>query len=134
MSFVYLHVHLFFIPCFGFKMGHQHLYLDSDKKKKKDKKSPKRHSTPDDKKDRGWSTHYKEKISQFTAEEMAACIVEIRKLEQEAKVAGMKPRSRNDICKDHWLSPSTVSKRMMGKVQGLAPQLGGAQWYRIQVT
>ena len=112
-------------------MGHQRLCPDSDKKKKKDKKSPKRHSTPDDKKDRGGSTHYKQKISQFTAAEMAACIDEIRREEAEAKAAGKKPRSRNEICKDHNLSPSTVSKRMTGKVQGLAPQLGGPRRGRI---
>ena len=117
--------------CFGFKIGRQRLCPDSDKKKKKDKKSPKRHSTPDDKKDRRGSTHNKQKIGQFTAEEMAACIAKIRKVEKEAKAAGTKPRSRNDICKDHGLSPSTVSKRMMGKVQGLAPQLGGPQRGRI---
>ena len=79
LNFVYLRVHLFFIPsfgscrlCFGFKMGRQRLCPDSDKKKKKDKKSPKRHSTPDDKKDRGGSTHYKQNIGQFTAAAMAS--------------------------------------------------------------
>ena len=78
-------------------LGSCRLCPDSDQKKKKDKKSPKRHSTPDGKKDRGGSTHYKEKIGQFTAEEMAACIAEIRKVEQEAKAAGTKLRSGNDI-------------------------------------
>ena len=83
------------------------LVPDSDKKKKKDKKSPKRHSTPDGKKDRGGSTHYKERIGQFTLAEMAACIDEIRNEEADAKAARTKPRSRNEICKDHKLFQAT---------------------------
>ena len=112
-------------------MGRQCLCPDSDKKKKKDKNSPKRHSTPDGKKDRGGCTHYKERFGQFTAVEMAACIDEIRREEADAKAAGKKPKSRNEMCNDLKLSPSTVSKRMMGKVQGLAPQLGDAWRGRI---
>ena len=66
---------------------------------------------------------------------MVACIAEINFLENKAKAEGKerpdKQNSRNQICKRHGLSPSTVSKRMTGKVQGLGPQLGGAKRSRV---
>ena len=55
---------------------------NSDKKKKK--KSPKRHSEAG-KKDWGDSTHAGKWIDLFTAEEMKACIDEIKAVEQNAK-------------------------------------------------
>ena len=54
---------------------------------------------------------------------MAACIAEINFWENKAKVEGKgrpnKQNSENQIFKRHGLSPSTVSKQMTGKVQGL---------------
>ena len=70
------------------KMGHQRMCPDSDKKKKKT--SPKRH-TDEGKKDRGDSAHAKKRIGLFTAEEMKACIDEIKEVEQKAKDKGNKP-------------------------------------------
>ena len=61
---------------------------DSDKKKKK--MSPKRH-TDEGKKDRGDSAHANKRIGLFTAEEMKACIDEIKEVEQKAKDEGKKP-------------------------------------------
>ena len=62
---------------------------------------------------------------------MAACIAEINLWENKVKVELKdkpdKENSRNKICKRHDLSPSTVSKQMTGKVQGLGPQLGGSR-------
>ena len=69
-------------------MGHQRMCPDSDKKKKKT--SPKRH-TDEGKKDRGDSAHAKKRIGLFTAEEMKACIDEIKEVEQKAKDKGKKP-------------------------------------------
>ena len=102
---------------------------DSDKKKKKT--PPKRH-TDEGKKDQGDSAHYKKRIGLFTAEEMKACMDEIKEVEQKAKDEGKKPEfSRNEICKKHGISPSSVSKRMTGKVKGYGPQLGGARRGKI---
>ena len=58
---------------------------------------------------------------------MAACIAEIQRVEAEAKVNGTVPHSRNRIAEDFGLSPSTVSKRMTGKVTSMGPALGGAR-------
>ena len=102
---------------------------DSDKKKKKT--SPKRH-TDEGKKDRGDSAHANKRIGLFTAEEMKACIDEIKEVEQKAKDEGKKPKfSRNEICEKHGISPSSVSKQMTGKVKGYGPQLGGARRGKI---
>ena len=66
---------------------------------------------------------------------MAACIAEINFWENKAKAEGKdkpdKENSRNKICKQHGLSPLTVSKWMTRKVQGLDPQLGGARHSRV---
>ena len=65
---------------------------------------------------------------------MDKCITEINYWENKAKVEGKdKPDKENShkICKRHGLSPSTVSKRMTGKVQGLGPQLGGSRRSRV---
>ena len=70
------------------KMGHKRMCPDSDKKKKKT--SPKRH-TNEGKKDRGDSAHANKWIGLFTAEEMKACIDEIKEVEQKAKDEGKKP-------------------------------------------
>ena len=110
-------------------MGRKRMCPDSDKKKKKT--SPKRH-TDEGKKDRGDSAHANKRIGLFTAEEMKACIDEIKEVEQKAKDKGKKPKfSRNEICKKHGISPSSVSKRMTGKVKGYGPQLGGARRGKI---
>ena len=111
------------------KMGHKRMCPDSDKKKKKT--SPKRH-TNEGKKDRGDSAHANTRIGLFTAEQMKVCIDEIKEVEQKAKDEGNKPKfSRNEICAKHGISPSSVSKRMTGKVKGYGPQLGGARRGKI---
>ena len=56
---------------------------------------------------------------------MAACIAEIKRVEAEAKANGTVPRSRNKIADDYGVSPSSVSKRMTGKVLSMGPALGG---------
>ena len=89
---------------------------DSDKKKKK---SPKWHTDEAGKKDRGDSAHAKKWIGLFTADEMKACMDEIKEVEQKAKDEGKKAKfSWNEICKKHGISPSSLSKRMTGKVKG----------------
>ena len=124
LCFVYLS------QSFDFKMGHRRICPDSDKKKKK--KSPKRHTDEAGKKDRGDSAHAKKWIGLFTADEMKACMDEIKEVKQKAKDEGKKPKfSRNEICKKHGISPSSLSKRMTGKVKGYRPQLGGARRGKI---
>ena len=124
--------HLCFVyvsQSFDFKMGCKRMCPDSDKKKKK---SPKRHTEEAGKKDRGDSAHANQQIGLFTAEEMKACIDEIKEVEQRAKDEGKKPKfSRNEICEKHGISPSSVSKQMTGKVKGYGPQLGGARRGKI---
>ena len=124
--------HLCFVyvsQSFDFKMGHKQMCPDSDKKKKK---SPNRHTDKAGKKDQGDSAHANQWIGLFTAEEMKACINEIKEDEQRAKDEGKKPKfSRNEICDKHGISPSSVSKRMTGKVKGYRPQLGGARRGKI---
>ena len=86
---------------------------------KKKKKSPKPHTDKAGKKDQGDSAHVSQQIGLFTAEEMKACIDEIKEVEQRAKDEGKKPEfSRNEICEKHGISPSSVSKHMTGKVKG----------------
>ena len=97
---------------------------DKPKKKKKDEKAK---STPDGEKLEGGSSHYKRNIGNFTGDVMAACIAEIKRVEAEAKRHGTVPRSRNKIAEDYGVSPSSVSKRMTGKVLSMAPALGGAR-------
>ena len=110
-------------------MGHKQTCPDSDKKKKKT--SRKRH-TDKGKKDRGDSAHANKWIGLFTAEEMKACIDEIKEVEQKAKDEGKKPKfSWNEICKKHGISPSSVLKWMTGKVKEYGPQLGGARRGKI---
>ena len=87
---------------------------------------------PDDKKpqkpkgDHGGSTHYKQTIGNFKAETMQKCIEEIRRVESMPVPPGMKRPSRNEIAASYGLSPSSVSKQMMGKVLSMGPALGGA--------
>ena len=117
-----------------FKMGRRPLCPDDKKpqKKKKGKKSEtdetKRHSSDD----RGGSTHRNERIGLFTVDSMSQCITEIKEVEAEAARTGKPPKfSRNQISKKYGLSPSTVSKRMTGKVVGMGPQVGGVRRGRI---
>ena len=87
---------------------------------------------PDDKKqqnpkgDHGGSTHYKQPIENFKVETMQKCIKEIRRVESTPVPPGTKRPSRNEISASYGLSPSSVSKRMMGKVLSMGPALGGA--------
>ena len=105
---------------------------DGGEKKKNDDDQSKRHGKVTG---RGKSNHAGDKIGNFQGDTMAACIAEINFWESKAKAEGKdkpdKENSRNKICKRHGLSPSTVSKRMTGKVQGLGPQLGGARRSRV---
>ena len=49
-----------------------------------------------------------------------------------ARLLNKKPEmSRNQIAEEYGLSPSMVSKRMMGKVQSMEPALGGARRGRV---
>ena len=77
--------------------------------------------------------HKNKKIGLFTAEAMRKCIKEVKAVEARQKAQGLdKPeRSRNQICKEFGIHPSTLSKRMMGKVVGMGCQLGG--WRRGRV-
>ena len=72
---------------------------------------------------RGKSNHAGDMIGNFKADMMAACITEINYWESKAKSEGKdkpdKENSRNKIFKQHGLSPSTLSKWITGKVQGL---------------
>ena len=136
--------HLIFsiLFCQCFKMGRRPLCPDGKKKRpkkdkkedgkgkedKKDKKPTKRHS---DGGDRGGSTHANQSIGNFTADIMAQCIAEIHRVEAEAKAEGKVPLSRNKIARSFGLSPSTVSKRMTGKVTGMGPQSGGPRRGRV---
>ena len=123
LCFVYLS------QSFDFKMGHKHMCLDSDKKKKK--KSPKQHSETG-KKDWRDSTHAGKWIGLFKAEDMKACMDKSKVVEQEAKDQGKKPKfSRNEICAKNGISPSSLSKWMTRKVKGYGPQLGGARRGKI---
>ena len=119
----------------SFKMARRKRCPDGDegnsKKKKKDEKPPtKRH----DEGERGKSTHAGDNIGNFKAVQMAECIAEINYWESKAKAEGTplaKQNSRNNICDRHGISPSSLSKRMTGKVLGLGPQLGGVRRGRV---
>ena len=91
---------------------------------------------PDDKPkpkgDRGGSTHYQKTIGNFKGEVMRQCIEEIKKVESSPIPEGQKKRrSRNEIAISFGLSPSSVSKRMTGKVLSMGPALGGARRGRV---
>ena len=91
---------------------------------------------PDDKPqkpkgDRGGSSHYKQTIGNFKAETMRMCIEEIRRVESTPVPPGKKRPSRNEIAASFGLSPSSVSKRMTGKVLSMGPALGGARRGRV---
>ena len=80
----------------------------------------------------GGSAHKDQSTGNFTADVMAACIEEIKRVEAEAAAKGEQPKlSRNKICRSYGLAPGTVSKRMTGKVTGMGPQGGGARRDRI---
>ena len=79
----------------------------------------------------GGSSHKDQSTRNFTADVMAACIEEIKRVEAEAAAKGEKPLSWNKICKSFGLAPGTVSKWMTGKVTGMGPQGGGARRGRI---
>ena len=81
----------------------------------------------------GDSAHKNKKIGLFTAESMRKCIEEVKAVEARQKELGLaKPeRSRNQICKEFGIHPSTLSKRMTGKVVGMGSQLGGVRRGRV---
>ena len=113
-----------------FKMGRRPLCPDDKlaKKKKAKKSETKRHSSED----RSGSSHRNEHIGLFTADVMTQCIARIKEVEGEAAQTGRPPKfSQNQISKKYGLSPSTVSKRMTGKVTGMGPQVGGVRRGRI---
>ena len=78
------------------------------------------------------SAHKNKKIELFTAA-MRKCIQEVKAVEARQKAQGLaKPeRSRNQICKEFGIHPSTLSKRMTGKVVGMGCQLGGKRRGRV---
>ena len=92
---------------------------------------------PDDKKpqkpkgDHGGSSHYKQSIGNLKAETMRKCIEEIKRVESQPVPPGTKHPSRNEIVASFGLSPSSVSKWLMGKVLSMGPALGGAQRSRV---
>ena len=135
---------LFCLICLFFlKMGRKPYCPDGgkDKSKKKKKKDTdtdqtKRNTTDQKKKPTtspgGGSAHKDQSTGNFTADVMAACIEEIKRVEAEAAAKGEQPKlSRNKICRSYGLAPGTVSKRMTGKVTGLGPQGGGVRRGRI---
>ena len=114
---IYRSIYSFSFPC-CLKIARKPRCPDTPKDKKKQPKPPSSG-------DHGRSTHAKQKIGLFQAEVMMKCIVEIHKVEADAKQHGKKLKSRNKICEEFGLSPSTVSKRMTGKVKSMGPALGG---------
>ena len=64
---------------------------------------------------------------------MTKCIEEVKAVEARQKKLGLaKPeKSQNEICKKYSIHPSTLSKRMMGKVLGMGCQLGGTRRGKI---
>ena len=109
---IYRSIYSFSFPC-HLKMACKPRCPDTLKDKKKKPKPPSSG-------DRRGSTHAKQKIGLFQAEVMMKCITEIH-----AKRHGKKPKSKNKICEEFGLSPSTVSKRMTRKVKSMGPALGG---------
>ena len=81
----------------------------------------------------GDSAHKNKKIGLFPAEAMRKCIKEVKAVEARQKAQGLdKPeRSRNQICKEFGIYPSTLLKRMTGKVVGMGCQLGRRRRGRV---
>ena len=81
----------------------------------------------------GDSAHKNKKICLFTTDAMKACIEEVKETERRQKELGLaKPeKSRNQICKEHGIHPSTLSKCMMGKVVRMGCKLGGWRGGRV---
>ena len=112
-------------------MGRKQLCPNGSKKgskKKTPKRPPKKSSnTPPS----GGSSHKGTvgQIGKFTAEQMQACIDEIRHYQDRMKWLGLPKmeKSMNQISRERGLSPATVNKRMTGKVTGMGSQLGGAR-------
>ena len=137
---------LFRLICLFFlKMGRKSYCPDGGKDKSKKKKKDtdmdqtKRNTTDQKKKPTtspgGGSAHKDQSTGNFTADVMAACIKEIKRVEAEAAAKGEQPKlSRNKICQSYGLAPGTVSKQMTGKVTGMGPQGGGARRGRIFIT
>ena len=77
--------------------------------------------------DCGGSNHQDKQIGFFKEEVMQLYINEIHRVEEAARLLNKKPEKlRNQIPEEYGLSPSTVSKRMTGKVLSVGPALGGA--------
>ena len=112
-------------------MGRKPLCLDS-KKGKKSPRTLKRSSKPGSSNTtpQGGSSHKGTvgQIGKFTAEQMQACLDEIKRYQDRQKRLGLAKmeKSMNEITRKHGLSPSTVNKHVTGKVIGLGSQLGGA--------
>ena len=122
------------------KMARKRLCPDDETPAKKQKKQPgsSAKKTPNMAKSSdtghyGDSAHKHKKIRLFTAESMTKCIEEVKAVEAKQKQLGLaKPeKSRNQICKKYGIHPSTLSKRMTGKVVGMGCQLGGARRGKI---
>ena len=57
---------------------------------------------------------------------------ESSRVQDKKKLGLAKPeKSRNEICKKYSIHPSTLYKRMTGKVLGMGCQLGGARRGKI---
>ena len=72
-------------------------------------------------------------IGKFTAAQMEACLTEIwyyQEQQQRLRLEKME-KSQNQTAQSYGLSLATVNKWMMGKVNGLGSQLGGAQRGKI---
>ena len=84
----------------------------------------------------GDSAHKNKKIGLFTVKAMRKCIKEVKVVEARQKAQGLdKPgRSRNQICKEFGIHPSTLWKQMTGKVVGMGCQLGGRRRGRVLTT
>ena len=114
-------------------MGRKQLCPDASRKKKKTPKCPQRQLTPPADDEEPGSSHKGKTIGNFTAAQMQACIAEIKHYQKRMKDLGLPKmeKSMNTIARNHGLSPSTVNKRMTGKVTGMGSQLGGARKGRI---
>ena len=90
----------------SFKMARRKRCPDGGEKKKNDDDQSKRHGKVTG---RGKSNHAGDKIGNFQADTMAACIAEINFWESKAKAEGKdkpdKENSRNKICKRHGFEP-----------------------------
>ena len=77
----------------------------------------------------GGSSHAGKKISQFMADQMARCLVEINHYRRRQKELGLVKMevSMNQTARNHGLSPANVNKWVTGKITGLGSQLGGAR-------